>query len=43
MFRDTSANSMSKALLISHFELHMLPKVSKTGGILTITHKLYFE
>jgi len=30
-------------LLISHFELHILPKVSKTVGILAKTHKNVFR
>jgi hypothetical protein len=29
-------------MLISHFELHILPKVSKTVGILAKTHKNVF-
>jgi hypothetical protein len=29
-------------MLISHFELHILPKVSKTVGIFAKTHKNVF-
>jgi hypothetical protein len=42
MFRDTSANGMSKAMLISQLEQHILPKVSKTVG-LQKRLKMYFE
>jgi hypothetical protein len=31
-----------QAMLIYHFELHILPKVSKTVGILAKTHKNLF-
>jgi hypothetical protein len=39
MFRDGGANSISKAMLISHFQLHIIPKVSKTCGIVAKTLK----
>jgi hypothetical protein len=42
MFRDSGANSMARAMLISYFDLHILPKVSKTGVILAKTHKNLF-
>jgi len=45
MFRDTSATMHTmqcQAMLISHFELHILPKVSKTVGILAKTLKNVF-
>jgi hypothetical protein len=38
MFRDTCANIQFPVMLISHFELHILPKVTKTVGILAKTH-----
>jgi len=42
IFRDTSTTSMSKAILIFHFELHILPKVSKTVVILAKIPKNVF-
>jgi hypothetical protein len=38
----TLAPIQCQAMLISHFELHVLPKVSKTVGILAKTHKNVF-
>jgi len=34
MFRDTIVPIQCQAILISHFELHILPKLSKTVGVL---------
>ena len=42
MFLDNSAYSMSGHMLISHFELHILPKVSKTVVIISKTQKNVF-
>ena len=40
MFRDTVVPIQCQAMLISHIELHILPKVSKTVGILAKTIKI---
>jgi len=37
----TLAPIQCQAMLIYHFELHILPKVSKTIGLLAITHKKF--
>jgi len=41
-FSATLAPIQFQAMLISQFELHILPKVSKTVGILAKTHENVF-